>query len=149
GAEMREVAELSGAAELHIQAILEALGSIPAAGKKLRVVLDACNGAGSLVGPKLLEALGVEVIPINETPNGSFPRPAEPLAENLGDLCAKVRAHQADIGFAQDMDADRLAIVSEQGVPIGEEYTLVLAASYVLGRTPGPVVANLSTTSLL
>ena len=149
GAEMREVAELSGATDLHIQTILEALRPIPGATKKLRVVLDACNGAGSLVGPKLLEALGVEVITINATPNGSFPRPAEPLAENLGDLCAAVKEHQADVGFAQDMDADRLAIVSDQGVPIGEEYTLVLAASYVLGRTPGPVVANLSTTSVL
>lgn len=149
GAEMREVAELSGATDLHIRTILEALGPIPPATRKLRVVLDACNGAGSLVGPKLLEALGVEAISINVTPSGSFPRPAEPLAENLGDLCAAVREHHADVGFAQDMDADRLAIVSEQGVPIGEEYTLVLAASYVLGRTPGPVVANLSTTSVL
>ncbi len=149
GGEMREVAELAGATDLHIQTILEALGPIPSAAKKLRVVLDACNGAGSLVGPKLLEALGAEVISINVTPSGSFPRPAEPVAENLGDLCAAVKEHHADVGFAQDMDADRLAIVSEQGVPIGEEYTLVLAATYVLGRTPGPVVANLSTTSVL
>jgi phosphomannomutase len=112
-------------------------------------VLDACNGAGSLVGPKLLTALGAEVIPINVTPNGTFPRPAEPLPENLGDLCSAVQAHGADIGFAQDMDADRLAIVSEQGRPIGEDYTLVLATMYVLGKEPGPVVANLSTTSAL
>jgi phosphomannomutase len=149
GVEMREVAEFSGATELHIQTILEALGPLPSGAKKLRVVLDACNGAGSLVGPKLLAALGAEVIAINATPNGSFPRPAEPLAENLGDLCAAVREHHADVGFAQDMDADRLAIVSDQGSPSGEEYTLVLAASYVLGRTPGAVVANLSTTSAL
>jgi phosphomannomutase len=112
-------------------------------------VLDSCNGAGSLVGPKLLAALGAEIIPINVSPDGSFPRPAEPLPENLGDLCAAVRQHNADIGFAQDMDADRLAIVSEQGVPIGEDYTLVLAAMYVLGRERGPVVANLSSTSAL
>jgi phosphomannomutase len=149
GAEMREVAELSGATDLHIQTILEALGPLPAGKKKLRVVLDACNGAGSLVGPKLLEALGAEVISINVNPNGLFPRPAEPLAENLGDLCAAVKQHHADVGFAQDMDADRLAIVSEEGLPIGEEYTLVLATLYVLGRNPGPVVANLSTTSAL
>lgn len=149
GAEMRDVAELSGATDLHIQTILEALGPLPAGKKKLRVILDACNGAGSLIGPGLLEALGVEVISINVTPNGLFPRPAEPLAENLGDLCAAVKEHQADVGFAQDMDADRLAIVSEKGVPIGEEYTLALATLYVLGRNPGPVVANLSTTSAL
>jgi phosphomannomutase len=149
GAEMREVAELPGATDLHIQTILKALGPLPAGKKKLRVVLDACNGAGSLVGPRLLEALGAEVIAISSTPNGLFPRPAEPLAENLGDLCAAVKEHHADVGFAQDMDADRLAIVSEKGVAIGEEYTLVLATLYVLGRTPGPVVANLSTTSAL
>jgi phosphomannomutase len=149
GAEMREVAEAQGATNLHVQRILDELGPLPPRPKRIRVVLDACNGAGSLVGPKLLEALGAEVFTINVTPNGLFPRPAEPLAENLGDLCAAVKAHQADVGFAQDMDADRLAIVSEEGRAIGEEYTLLLAALHVLGKTPGPVVANLSTTSAL
>jgi len=149
GAEIRTVEEVAGATDLHIRAILDALGPLPKTSKRLRVVLDACNGAGSLVGPQLLESLGAEIISINVTPDGSFPRPAEPLAENLGDLCVAVKEHGADIGFAQDMDADRLAVVSEQGVPIGEDYTLVLAAIYVLGREPGPVVANLSTTSAL
>jgi phosphomannomutase len=149
GAEMREVEEVAGATELHIQKILDVLGPLPKKEKPLRVVLDACNGAGSLVGPMLLEALGVEVVPINVTPNGLFPRPAEPLAENLGALCSAVVQHHADIGFAQDMDADRLAIVSEQGIPIGEDYTLVLATLYVLGKQLGPVVANLSSSSVL
>jgi phosphoglucosamine mutase len=149
GAEMREVEEVSGASDLHVQAILDSLGPLPQRDKKLRVVLDACNGAGSLVGPKLLEALGAEVIPLNVTPNGLFPRPAEPLAENLGDLCAAVKEHRADVGFAQDMDADRLAVVSEQGIPIGEDYSLVLATLHVLAHEPGSVVANLSTTSAL
>jgi len=149
GAEMREVEEFSGATDLHVRKILEALGPLPASEKPLRVVLDACNGAGSIVGPKLLEALGAEVIPINTTPNGLFPRPAEPVAENLGDLCAAVTEHRANVGFAQDMDADRLAIVSEQGIPIGEDYTLVLATLYVLGKEAGPVVANLSSSSVL
>ena len=149
GDEIRTVEEVAGATDAHIKTIIDALGPLPPAKRKLRVVLDSCNGAGSIVGPKLLEALGAEVIPINVTPDGSFPRPAEPLPENLGDLCAAVKKHGADIGFAQDMDADRLAIVSEQGLPIGEDYTLVLAALYVLGREPGAVVANLSTTSAL
>lgn len=150
GADMREVEEISGATDLHIQKILDVLGPLPESEKPpLRVVLDACNGAGSLVGPKLLERLGVEVITINSTPNGLFPRPAEPIAENLGDLCRAVKEHGANIGFAQDMDADRLAIVSEQGIPIGEDYTLVLATLYVLGKQLGPVVANLSSTSVL
>jgi phosphomannomutase len=149
GGEMREVAETSGATDLHIQKILDALGPLPQSEKRVRVVLDACNGAGSLVGPKLLAALGAEVVPINVNPNGLFPRPAEPVAENLGDLCTAVKDQRANIGFAQDMDADRLAIVSEQGIPIGEDYTLVLATLFVLGKELGPVVANLSSTSVL
>lgn len=149
GDEIRSVEEAEGATDAHIKAVLDALGTLPAGKKRLRVVLDSCNGAGSIVGPKLLEALGAEVIPINVTPDGSFPRPAEPVPENLGDLCAAVKKHGADVGFAQDMDADRLAIVSEQGIPIGEDYTLVLATLYVLGHESGPVVANLSTTSAL
>ena len=147
GTELRTVEEVEGAIDLHIKTILDVLGPLPKTQKKLRVVLDSCNGAGSIVGPKLIEALGAEVIPLNTTPDGSFPRPAEPLAENLGDLCRMVKEHQTDIGFAQDMDADRLAIVSEQGEAIGEDYTLVLATLYVLGREQGAVVANLSTTS--
>ena len=147
GAELRTVEEVEGATDLHIKAILDVLGPLPKTQKKLRVVLDSCNGAGSIVGPKLIEALGAEVVRLNTTPDGSFPRPAEPVPENLGDLCGAVKEHHADVGFAQDMDADRLAIVSEQGEPIGEDYTLVLATLYVLGREKGPVVANLSTTS--
>ncbi|HYK19658.1 MAG TPA: phosphoglucosamine mutase [Pyrinomonadaceae bacterium] len=147
GAEIRTVEEIEGATDLHVNSILNALGPLPRTEKKLRVVLDSCNGAASIVGPKLIEALGAEVIPLNVTPDGSFPRPAEPLPENLGELCRMVKEHHADIGFAQDMDADRLAIVSEQGEPIGEDYTLVLATLYVLAREKGAVVANLSTTS--
>jgi phosphoglucosamine mutase len=147
GAELRTVEEVQGATDFHIKSILDALGPLPPAYRRLRVVLDSCNGAGSLVAPKLIEALGAEVIPLNVTPDGSFPRPAEPLAENLGELCRLVKEHQADIGFAQDMDADRLAIVSNEGEAIGEDYTLVLAILHVLKREKGPVVANLSTTS--
>src|SRR5688572_7512600 len=147
GAEIRTVEEVAGATDLHIKAILDALGPLPKTSKKLRVVLDSCNGAGSLVGPKLIEALGAEVIPLNVTPDGSFPRPAEPVPENLGELCRTVKESGADIGFAQDMDADRLAVVSNHGEAIGEDYTLVLAMLYVLGREKGAVVANLSTTS--
>lgn len=147
GAELRTVEKVEGATDLHIKSILEVLGPLPQTPRKLRVVIDSCNGAGSLVGPKLIEALGAEVIRLNTTPDGSFPRPAEPLPENLEELRRLVKDHRADVGFAQDMDADRLAIVSEQGEAIGEDYTLVLATLYVLGHEKGPVVANLSTTS--
>ncbi|MGH9943578.1 MAG: phosphoglucosamine mutase [Pyrinomonadaceae bacterium] len=149
GSEMRALEPATGALDLHISAILGALGPLPQGARKLRVAVDSCNGAGSVVAPLLLEALGVEVVPVNVTPDGLFPRGAEPTPENLGALCAAVRAHNADVGFAQDMDADRLAVVSEQGVPVGEENTLVLAARYVLGKERGPVVANLATTQML
>jgi phosphomannomutase len=149
GAEAASIEVVAGATDTHIKEILDTLGPLPHARRRLRVVLDACNGAGSIIGPKLLQALGADVVAINDQPNGQFPRPAEPVPENLGDLSATVREHHADIGFAQDMDADRLAIVSEQGVPIGEDYTLVLATLHVLDEERGPVVANLSTTHAL
>ena len=152
GAEMRGVEQDAGALDLHVKAVLDALGALPSGpprARKLRVAVDSCNGAGSIVAPRLLEALGAEVFPVNVTPDGLFPRGAEPVPENLGALCAAVREHGADVGFAQDMDADRLAVVSERGEPIGEEYTLVLAARYVLARERGPVVANLATTHAL
>jgi phosphomannomutase len=149
GAQMRAVETGAGAIDLHIKAILDALGPLPAGARKLRVAVDSCNGAGSVVAPRLLAALGVEVVALNVTPDGLFPRGAEPVPENLGALSAAVCEHACDVGFAQDMDADRLAVVSERGEPLGEEYTLVLAVRYVLGHEPGAVVANLSTTHVL
>ncbi|HZT58236.1 MAG TPA: phosphoglucosamine mutase [Pyrinomonadaceae bacterium] len=163
GAEMRSVEALAGAVDLHVRAIMDALGPLPegaselttgggsgrAGARRLRAVVDSCNGAGSIVAPRLLEALGAEVVRVNTTPDGMFPRGAEPVPENLGALCAAVREHKADVGFAQDMDADRLAVVDERGEPIGEEYTLVLAARQVLSKERGAVVANLATTSVL
>jgi phosphomannomutase len=149
GAQMRGVEMLPGAQDMHINAIINAVGTLPAMARKLKVALDSCNGAASLIAPRLIEALGAEVVAINTTPNGLFPRGAEPVAENLGDLCRLVKESGADIGFAQDMDADRLAVVSEAGEPVGEDYTLVLATRYILSKERGPVVANLSTTHAL
>jgi phosphomannomutase len=158
GTEMRGVERMTNALDLHIKAILDAVGPLPVGQRRLRVALDSCNGAGALVAPQLLGALGVDVVPINVTPNGLFPRAAEPVPENLGALCDAVVANRCDVGFAQDMDADRLAVVSERGEPIGEDYTLVLAAWCVLeamGSDPistgvrPVVVANLATTVAL
>lgn len=113
--------------------------------RRFRIVVDAVNGAGSLATPALLEALGCEVERLYCEPNGLFPRVAEPLPENLGALGERVRACGAAIGFANDPDADRLAIVNERGEPIGEERTLQIAVDWALGRRPGPVVVNAST----
>ncbi len=149
GGEMRGVEAFTFALDAHINAILSSIGALPQTSRKLKVALDSCNGAGSIIAPQMIEALGAEVVTINTTPDGSFPRGAEPTPENLTRLCRLVKESGADVGFAQDMDADRLAVVAETGEPIGEDYTLVLAARYILSKTPGAVVTNLSTTSAM
>ncbi len=80
------------------------------------------------------------------TPDGTFAHQSEPVPENLAELCRRVREAGADVGFAQDADADRLAIIDESGEALGEEMTLALAVQYILAKEPGPVVVNLSTT---
>lgn len=116
--------------------------------KRFRVVLDSVNGAGSLISPYLLGALGCEVIEINAEPNGIFAHPAEPLNHNLVQLEAAVIAHKADLGFATDPDVDRLSIVSERGLCVGEELSVVLAELFILSKNPGDIVVNLSTSML-
>lgn len=96
--------------------------------RKFKVVIDAINGAGADALPSMLQALGCDVIELNCEPNGDFTRGTEPLPENLEDLQKMVKTHKADVGFAVDPDADRLAIINEKGEPLGEEYTIVLAA---------------------
>ena len=113
--------------------------------RRFRVVVDATNGAGSEATPALLEALGCEVDRIFCVPDGRFPRVPEPLPENLGALRERVRVTGAAVGFANDPDADRLAMVDERGEPIGEERTLQIAIDWALALAPGPVAVNSST----
>ena len=119
--------------------------------RKFKVVLDAVNGAGALALPTMLESLGCEVIELYCEPDGNFSRGTEPLPEHLNDLCKVVKDQNADVGFAVDPDADRLAIVSENGDPLGEEYTLVIAADGYLKETGNQekFVVNLSTSLAL
>lgn len=133
----------------HVTAVLAAVEADITPLRGVRVVVDSINGAGCAAAPALLRALGCEVFQINGEPSGEFAHTPEPIAENLGQLCEAVRAQRAAIGFAQDPDADRLALVDERGVFIGEEYTLALATQFVLGRRPGPVAANLSTSRMI
>jgi phosphomannomutase len=145
------VAEGEDALGAHMQAVVEAtdVEAIRAAG--LKVVIDCCNGAGAVLAPRLLREIGCcEVIVINGEPDGLFAHPPEPIAANLHELERAVRETGADVGFAQDADGDRLALVSEQGVAIGEEYTLALAAEVVAGRkAPIPLVTSLSTSRMI
>lgn len=141
----------ANAVQRHIRAILDLdlihVEQIRA--RKFRVALDPVNGAGIVASPLLLRELGCEVILLNDRITGRFAHDPEPVPDHLTDLCAQVKIRGADIGFANDPDADRLAIVSEKGVPIGEEYTLALATKFLLRRRLGPVVANLSTSQMM
>ena len=119
------------------------------AAKNFTVCLDAVNGAGGKICKELLERLGCTVFSIHTEPSGDFPRGAEPVPENLGDLCMLVGGHGADVGFAVDPDVDRLSIVNERGEAIGEEYTLALAADFIFGKTGGPAAVNLSTSQMI
>lgn len=133
----------------HVQRVLQLLDVAPIRRKPLTVVLDSVNGAGGLGGHLLLEKLGCQVIPINAESNGQFAHPPEPTEDHLAGLCDVVQKHKADVGFAQDPDADRLAIVDDRGRYIGEEYTVALAAKYMFARQPGPAAVNLSTSRMI
>ncbi len=136
------------AIEAHLQKILSLVDVEKIRARKFKVVLDACNGAGGTISPLLLERLGCDVTIINGDLHGVFAHNPEPLNENMVQLMEAVKAHSADIGFAHDADADRVAVVTNDGVPIGEDYSLVWGVAHVLkNRAKGPVVTNLSTSS--
>lgn len=114
-----------------------------------KVVVDAVNSTGGLAIPKLLDALGVECVKLYCEPNGEFPHNPEPLPAHLTEISELVVKEKADLGIVVDPDVDRLAIVNEDGSMFGEEYTLVACADYVLSRTPGDTVSNLSSSRAL
>ncbi len=115
-----------------------------------KIVVDAVNSSGGVFVPALLEALGVtQITKLYCEPTGHFPHNPEPLPEHLGDLANEIKSNQADLGITVDPDVDRLAMVCEDGSMFGEEYTLVAVADYVLSKTPGATVSNLSSTRAL
>lgn len=137
-------------ASVHVNRVLSMVRPEEIRRRKYTVVLDSINGAGGPEAQKLLEELGCRIIGMNLEPNGRFAHKPEPTAENLSALCEKVPQSGADIGFAQDPDADRLAIVDENGTYIGEEYTLALAALLRFMESPGgKAAANLSTSRMI
>jgi len=127
--------------------------------RRFRVVADCVNAAGGIIIPRLLRALGCTVIEMNCEVSGLFSHTPEPIPENLGGICSRVRDEKADIGVAVDPDVDRLVLIDEKGEPLGEEYTLASAVKFVLGKASNlnsklairdskslTVVTNLSTT---
>ena len=134
---------------IHIAKVMAIIDKETISAKKFKVVLDCVNGAGGRVTKKMLAELGCVISAINDEPTGLFAHGPEPAAENLTALCEAVKTKQADIGFAQDPDADRLAIVDETGTYIGEEYTLALAAKYIFSKKTGSAATNLSTSRMI
>lgn len=118
--------------------------------RKFKIVVDAVNSSGGIAVPMLLKKLGVDTIQeLYCEPNGMFPHNPEPLPENITQICGELENGNYDLGIIVDPDVDRLALVCEDGVPFGEEYTLVAVSDYVLQNTPGPTVSNLSSTRAL
>ena len=116
---------------------------------KFKVVVDGVNSSGGIIIPKLLKQMGVEVVELYCEPNGHFPHNPEPLKEHLTDISELVVKENADLGIVVDPDVDRLAFISEDGEMFGEEYTLVACADYVLSKTPGNTVSNMSSSRAL
>ena len=135
---------------LHVKRVLDYVDVLGVSSKRFKVVLDSVNGAGCVATAVLLNKLGCQLVHLHATPDGRFPHDPEPTEKNLTGLAEEVRRQKAHVGFAQDPDADRLAIVDEHGTYIGEEYSLVLAARHVLSKKRGGLAAtNLSTSRMI
>ncbi|MFO0925439.1 MAG: phosphoglucosamine mutase [Gemmataceae bacterium] len=137
------------AEEVHGDQVLQMVDGGRVRAARFKAVLDGNGGAGGPLGRRLLQSLAVETVGLACDADGFFRHEAEPTAENLRDVCPQVRQHEADLGFALDPDADRLALIDETGRYIGEELTLALAVLFRLRRERGPVVVNMSTSRVV
>jgi phosphomannomutase len=146
--QLHDCRENADGVRVHVDRILPHIDADAIRDAKLTAVVDSVNGAGGDEARALLEALGVHLIHMYAEPTGLFPHTPEPTKQNLTELCTEVVKQGAAIGFAQDPDADRLAVVDERGTYIGEEYTLALAAMHLL-RSGDSAVANLSTSRMI
>lgn len=137
------------AKNLHIEEVLKLVDRSLIQDKKFRVAIDPGGGTGAVIDREFLKELGCTVTAINDRPQGFFPRDPEPIPEHLSGLSNLVKTSGADIGFAQDPDADRLSLVSDTGSPIGEEYTIVLAGEAYLRKQKTDIACNLSTSMMV
>lgn len=126
----------------HLKTVLATVDVARIRRRKFRVLLESNHGAGSILGRRLLDELGCCVVQLGGSPDGCFEHTPEPTAENLVGVLPQVRSAEVDVGFCQDPDADRLAVIDESGRYLGEEYTLAMCVAHVLQRRKGPVVAN-------
>ncbi len=132
----------------HIKLVLDTVDVDRIRARQFRVLLDSNHGAGSVMGKRLLGFLGCDVTALGDSPDGLFAHPPEPTADNLAGVCKQVMAAKASVGFCQDPDADRLAVIDQQGRYVGEEYTLALCLNHVLQTRRGPVVINCATSRM-
>src|SRR5882672_2338443 len=135
--------------EHHIESLKQAFDVETIKRRHLKVAIDCCNGACSLLIPRWLQEIGCEVLAINDDPTTAFPHAPEPKPQNMAQLSAVVKAGRADIGFAHDADGERLGIVTELGQPLSEELTFALATRIRLEQKTGNLVTNISTTSAI
>ena len=143
-----QIETLADTTSAHLERLLKTVDVAAIRQAQFRVLLDSNCGAGSILGRKLLAALGCDVTILGGEPTGLFEHPAEPTAANLSTVREKILAAKAQIGFCQDPDADRLAIIDENGRYIGEEFTLALCLAHVLAKTAGPIVTNCATSRM-
>lgn len=132
----------------HLRAVLATVDVDLIRGRQFKVVLDSNHGAGSLLGQRLLRSLGCEVVTLGGEPDGRFAHPPEPTAENLGSVLPAIRDLGADVGFCQDPDADRLAVIDAQGRYLGEEYTVAMCVEHILCERQGAIVTNCATSRM-
>ncbi|MFA5999870.1 MAG: phosphoglucosamine mutase [Candidatus Paceibacterota bacterium] len=133
----------------HADQILAHVNVAAIRARKFKVAVDMINASACVMDPYLFEQLGVDLIPLNNVPNGKFSHKPEPLKENLQELATLVRESRSDIGFAHDPDADRLVMVNEKGEVISEEYSVALGIENIISKNPGRnVVINLSTSQM-
>jgi phosphomannomutase len=133
---------------IHIEKLLATVDVVAIRKQQFKVLLDSNHGAGSTLGLRLLAELGCQTIAIGDLPNGQFSHAPEPTVANLVDIASQVQTTGCDLGFCQDPDADRLALIDEQGTYIGEEYTLALCLEQCLARNSGDIVINCATSSI-
>ena len=141
-------AECRDIASAHVKAVFATVDVDRIRRRGFKVLLDSIHGAGGPLGRRLLEELGCRVTILGEEPDGRFDHPPEPTAENLAGVLSAVTTAGADIGFCQDPDADRLAVIDESGRYLGEEYTVALCVDHVLRQRRGPIVTNCSSSRM-
>ncbi|MGB7328462.1 MAG: phosphoglucosamine mutase [Rubripirellula sp.] len=144
------ISEESDPHEPHLCAVLETVDTLAIRAAGHRVLIDSNHGAGSLLGVRLLKALGCEIVAVGDTPDGKFSHEPEPTAANLTEIAKRVRDEKCVVGFCQDPDADRLALVDGNGRYVGEEYTLALCVMRAMSdeATRGPIVINGATSGM-